>query len=86
MAARKVRKNLDSEWRERIQAGNLLNRLMKNAMSEEEIMTAGQIRSAEILLKKVIPDLSATDLYVKGRLRLDRKVTRLDGSVVQEDD
>lgn len=86
MAARKVRKNLDSEWRERIQAGNLLNRLMKNAMSEEEIMTTGQIRSAEILLKKVIPDLSATDLYVKGRLKLDRKVTRLDGSVVQEDD
>ena len=64
MAARKKRgvgAGLDKEWRERIKASQLMNRLTDNALADEEIMTAGQIRSAEILLRKVIPDLKQTE-------------------------
>lgn len=81
MAARKVRKDLDEAWREKIKTSQIINRLIENTMADEEVMTSGQIRSAEILLKKTIPDLSATDLTVQGRLTLKRKVKRLDGSI-----
>ncbi len=86
MAARKIRKQLDDSWRDKIKASQIINRLIDHVNSKEGIMDSSQIRAAEILLKKIIPDLSSTDMYVKGRLKLDRKVTRLDGSVVQEDD
>ena len=49
------------EAKEKIQASQLINRLELNALSEKEIMTSGQIRSAEILLKKAIPDLKQHD-------------------------
>jgi hypothetical protein len=45
--------------KERIRTTQLLNRLRDNALAEKEFMTSGQIRSAEILLRKVIPDLAA---------------------------
>lgn len=48
--------------REKIRVGVLLERLMANALADQEFMTSGQIKSAEILLRKAIPDLSSTDL------------------------
>ena len=57
MAARTVTLNHKAEVREKIKVGVLLNRLHNNALGEIE-MTAGQIKSAEILLKKALPDLS----------------------------
>jgi hypothetical protein len=48
--------------RKRIQTSQLVTRLETNALSSDEIMTAGQIRSAEILLKKAVPDLTAVDV------------------------
>lgn len=55
-----IRKNtrLDQKSRDKIQASQLVNRLNKHALSDEEIMTSSQIRAAEILLKKILPDLS----------------------------
>jgi hypothetical protein len=47
--------------RERIQAGRLLDRLEQHALGEAE-MSATQLRAAEILLKKALPDLQSTAL------------------------
>ena len=58
MAARNRKTELDEEWRARIKVSMLLNRLMNHAVGECE-MTATQIKAAEILLKKRVPDLAA---------------------------
>ena len=59
MAARKNTR-IDQKSRDKIQCSQLINRLNKHALSDEEIMTASQIRAAEILLKKKLPDLTNT--------------------------
>lgn len=46
--------------RQRIQVTQLINRLQKCANGEVE-MTPTQIRAAEIVLKKALPDLSAVE-------------------------
>lgn len=60
MAAR-INPNHKAEVRERIKVSQLLNRLQKNAL-ETECMTQGQLKSAEILLRKALPDLSAVTI------------------------
>ena len=42
-----------------------MNRLHKHVEGEVE-MTASQIRAAEILLKKSLPDLQSTDITTNG--------------------
>jgi hypothetical protein len=67
---KKGTREMQEAHRERIQTGNLISRLQKNALGElicpqtkEPIeMTAGQIKSAEILLKKTLPDLKAVEI------------------------
>ena len=59
------RTNCNKQWtpnrvRERIRVGVIVNRLQKHALGEVE-MTPTQIRAAEVLLKKAIPDLSAVE-------------------------
>jgi len=62
MAARKQRWHPD-EVRKRIQTTQLLNRLNTHAISEKPgIMDASQIQAANILLRKVLPDLAATTI------------------------
>ncbi len=61
MATRYNKKHLDLS-REKIQTSQLINRLQKNGLAQEEFLTQGQIRSIEILLKKSVPDLSATEI------------------------
>jgi len=62
MAARTRKIRHDDETREKIQASQLVNRLQANALGQLKVeMTPGQVRSAEILLKKKIPDLSSTE-------------------------
>ena len=60
MAARKTRTLLTDDWRQKIQASMLLNALSNNVKLDN--LSAGQIKSAEILLRKVIPDLKAIEL------------------------
>jgi len=75
MAARLQRRHSD-DVRARIQTSQLLNRLQANALGEIE-MTREQIRSVEILLKKVLPDLQATTL--DGELKLTGNLTVVSG-------
>lgn len=49
------------EVKKKIQASQLINRLQENALSNEEIMTPGQIQSANSLLDRVIPKLKAVE-------------------------
>jgi len=60
MAAR-ISKTLTEEWKQKIQASNLITHLGKCAVGEIE-MTSQQIKAAEILLKKVMPDLKSVDM------------------------
>lgn len=55
MAAR-LNPSHDSRTRDKIKTSQLINRLMKHANGEVE-MTNTQVRAAEVLLKKVLPDL-----------------------------
>ena len=56
MAARKNRITQHENAREKIKVGLLLKRLADHAVDKVE-MSASQVRAAEILLKKTIPDL-----------------------------
>ena len=47
--------------RARIQTTQLIKRLEDNALAGKEFMTTGQIQSANIVLKKAVPDLRALD-------------------------
>lgn len=61
MAARKVRQELNDRWRERIQTSMLINRLQDQALGKLD-MSQTQIKAAEILLARVAPTLTATEL------------------------
>lgn len=60
MAARTRKVRHDDETRRRIQISQLLNRLQKHVDGEAD-MSATQLRAAEILLKKSLPDLSQVE-------------------------
>ena len=63
MAARAKRVVLDESWREKIQTSMLINRLTENANGNLPAeLTAGQIKSIEILLRKSAPDLQAVTI------------------------
>ena len=59
--AERLNKRHSDMVRKKIQTSQLINRLQNHVLGEEK-MDAGQIRSAEILLRKAIPDLRATEL------------------------
>ena len=61
MAARKQLWHPD-EVRQKIQASQLINRLMTHVNSPEPIMDNSQVNAAKLLLNKVLPDLSAVSL------------------------
>jgi hypothetical protein len=65
MAARKTHTTLREEWKLRIQASNLVKRLHDHAMGETE-MSQTQIKAADILLKKVAPDLARQEVTGEG--------------------
>jgi len=58
---------MTDEWRQKIQVGNILNRMNKHTMNKEgDIMTPSQVKAAEILLRKCLPDLKAIELTGEG--------------------
>jgi len=61
MAARKIHTTLRDNWRLRIKASSLVNRLHEHALGEAE-MSQTQIKAAEILLRKVAPDLARQEV------------------------
>lgn len=59
----KLKRDKHLQIREKIRAAVILERLERNALGElDPPMTKDQIKSAETVLKKVIPDLSSVTL------------------------
>lgn len=61
MAARKRKVALTDEWKEKIRAGVIMNRLLSHVQGSIE-MSSTQVKAADILLKKIVPDLARTEL------------------------
>lgn len=62
MATRgKGRKEYSEEVRNKIKSSMVLNKLMEHVLEGKE-MKSTQIKAAEILLRKTVPDLSATQI------------------------
>lgn len=61
MAARKNVIVMTEEWREKIKVSQIMNRLVEHVNGRIQLSPT-QVRCAEILLKKVVPDLSSTEL------------------------
>jgi hypothetical protein len=55
------RKQYSEEARNKIKSSLVLNKLMEHVLEDKE-MKATQIKAAEILLRKTVPDLSATQI------------------------
>lgn len=63
MAATKRNAMLIEETRKRVQTSQLMNRLRDNGLGKlPKELSASQVRSIEILLRKTIPDLSTVTL------------------------
>ena len=60
MAARSRKIRHDDETRAKIQTSQLINRLSDHVLGKLELSPT-QVRAAEILLKKTIPDLSSAE-------------------------
>ena len=54
--------------RDKIRASQLVNRLENHALSDLELSPT-QVNAALGLLKKVVPDLKATEMDVQGEIR-----------------
>lgn len=61
MAARKNKVTLSDTWRKRIQAGVIMDRLMKHIEGSIE-MSPTQVNAAKIVLGKIEPDLNKTNI------------------------
>lgn len=61
MASRVRKIRHDDETRAKIKTSQLINRLYGHAVGEIE-MTPTQVRAAEVLLKKTLPDLTAAEI------------------------
>jgi hypothetical protein len=63
MAARTLRPRHQDEIRTKIQTSQLINVLENHAFGKDDSeMTTTRMKAIEILLKKTLPDLSATEL------------------------
>jgi len=58
-----VRSRLEqqSHVRDKIQTSQIVNRLNKHILADEDIMTTSQVQAARVLLNKVIPDVKAVE-------------------------
>lgn len=65
MAARTRKVHLSQEWKDKIKAGVIMQRLMACVDGEVEL-TSTQVKAADILLKKVVPDLARSELTGEG--------------------
>ncbi len=84
MAARKNTPTLNDEWRAKIAAGVLADRLMKHCRGELELSNT-QIKAADILLKKVVPDLARTEHTGKDGGAIETKnVTKTDAEILAQ--
>lgn len=65
MAARKNKTTLGAAWREKIRTSMLINRLQNHVAGRLD-MSPTQLRAAEVLLRKTLPDQTATEMSGPG--------------------
>ena len=82
MAARNKRTH-DYKTRQKIQTTQLVKRLTAHALSDEEVMTTSQVRAAEILLRKTLPDTQCITVDAQVTNTIEDFVT---GAVKQQHD
>lgn len=64
MAARKTfPTRITDAWKKKIQTGAIIERVNKCARGEID-MTSVQMKAAEVLLKKVLPDMKQSDVNI----------------------
>lgn len=68
MAARNKKIRHDEDTRKKIQAAQLINRLMSCVEGEIELSSV-QVKAATTLLNKVLPDLQSVDMSVMGEIK-----------------
>lgn len=61
MAGRKPGYRHNEDTRKKIQAQQLINRLMTHINADKPILDASQVNAAKTLLNKVLPDLKAVE-------------------------
>jgi len=61
MAARKKKVTLSDNWKDGIRASNIMRRLYDHCNGETE-MSNTQIKAAQIILGKLVPDLARNEL------------------------
>mgnify|MGYP001580769232 CR=1 FL=1 len=61
MAARSRKLSLTDGWKAKIRASMLVNRLQNHVAGRIE-MSNSQVRAAQVLLSKVVPDLARTEV------------------------
>jgi len=62
MAGRSAGFRHNDETRAKIQASQLINRLMAHVEADKPLLDASQVNAAKALLNKVLPDLSSVEL------------------------
>lgn len=62
MAGRKAGFRHSEDTRKKIQAGVLIDRLMKHVQASTPLLDASQVNAAKALLAKVLPDLQSTEM------------------------
>jgi hypothetical protein len=61
MAARKRKVTLSDSWKDGIKASVIMGRLYNHVQGETE-MSQSQIKAAQIILAKIVPDLSRAEI------------------------
>lgn len=79
MAARKNRgvNELPDDWKNKIRASAIMNRL-NDCVSGEIEMTPQQIKAADIILKKIIPDLARSEIKHEGEINIGKMLAAID--------
>lgn len=66
---------MDDRWKEKIGISRIIERLTKHVNGECDLSPT-QISAANILLKKVAPDLAATDINANVKMSFEPLVIR----------
>jgi hypothetical protein len=81
LAARTTKTVLHQAWRDKIRTSMLINRLQNHVAGRLE-MTPTQLRAAEVLLKKTMPDRTAAEVTGEGGGPIDL-VAKIERVVVE---
>lgn len=75
MPARKHKIKMDDRWKEKIGISQIISRLSEHVSGKIELSPT-QISAANILLKKVAPDLASTDVNANIRMSFEPLVIK----------